>query len=71
MKKTYIHPNTEVIVVETAGMMAASLYDGELGAPLHDMLNDGGTPDVFMEDNSGSLFDADVTIGIDDDIVDL
>ena len=70
MKKTYIHPNTEVIAVETAGMMATSLYGNELGAPLNNLVDDDGIPNVFRGESSGSFFDADAIVNFDDNIID-
>ena len=61
MKKQYITPSLSTVTVHTTGMIAVSLYGGELGSRID--LDD--SDDQFYDDTDGFLV-GDGTIGIED-----
>ena len=60
MKKTYIQPHAEVVVVATTNMIAASLFSGELGSRLSDFMDGDDALNELSSETGSTLFDDDI-----------
>ena len=48
MKKTYIHPQAEVVEITTTRMIAVSSFGGELNSPSFDFMDNDGLLEIYL-----------------------